>query len=226
MVACSSPWFGGWGYGGRSRGTGRPDLSNAQMALDALTDAGLKPDDPAFQAAMKFVSRLQNSSETNDQAWAGNDGGFVYGPSDKKTGESMAGEYVLPDGKRMLRSYGSMTYAGLKSFLYAGVGRDDPRVKAALDWIRKHYTVKENPGKKDSGLYYYYHVFAKALAALGEDSFVDAKGEKHDWRKELFDELKSRQAADGSWTNKNGAFLENAPELATAFALLSLSYVK
>ena len=32
-----------------------------------------------------------------------------------------------------LRSEGGMTYAGLKSFLYAGVSKDDPRVKAAVD---------------------------------------------------------------------------------------------
>ena len=117
-----------------------------------------------------------------------------------------------------------MTYAGLKSFLYAGVGKDDPRVKAALDWIRRHYTLEENPGQKDAGLFYYYHVFAKAMDALGEDLFEDAKGIKHDWRKELFETLKAKQADDGSWANKNGAFLENSPELATAFALLSLSY--
>jgi hypothetical protein len=117
-----------------------------------------------------------------------------------------------------------MTYAGLKSFLYAGVGKDDPRVKAAVDWIRRHYTLEENPGQKDAGLFYYYHVFAKAMDALGEDRFEDAKGVKHDWRKELFEALKSKQAADGNWANKNGAFLENSPELATAFALLSLSY--
>ena len=119
-----------------------------------------------------------------------------------------------------------MTYAGLKSFLYAGVGKDDPRVKAAIDWIRKHYTVTENPGQKDAGLYYYYHTFAKAMDALGEDPFVDAKGVKHDWRQELFDELKKRQKANGSWANSNGAFLESLPELATAFALLALSYCK
>ena len=40
-----------------------------------------------------------------------------------------------------------MTYAGLKSFLYAGVSKDDPRVKAAVEWVRKHYTVTENPGQ-------------------------------------------------------------------------------
>ena len=49
---------------------------------------------------------------------------------------------------------------------------------------------------------------------------------KHDWRQELFDELKKRQKDNGSWANSNGAFLENLPSLATAFALLALSYCK
>ena len=85
-----------------------------------------------------------------------------------------------------------MTYAGLKSFLYAGVGKDDKRVKAAVEWIKKNYTVTENPGQKDAGLFYYYHTFAKAMDALGEDPFTDAKGTKHNWRLELFDELKKK----------------------------------
>ena len=58
-----------------------------------------------------------------------------------------------------------MTYGGLKSFLYAGVSKDDPRVKAAVDWIRRHYTLEENPGMGKAGLYYYYHTFAKAMDA-------------------------------------------------------------
>src|SRR5690606_5717765 len=87
------PWLGGWGYGGRSRGKGRPDLSNTQMALEALHDAGVPKDDPAYQLALKFVERLQNNSETNDRDWAGNDGGFIYGPSDDRQGESFAGSY-------------------------------------------------------------------------------------------------------------------------------------
>jgi squalene-hopene/tetraprenyl-beta-curcumene cyclase len=67
---------------------------------------------------------------------------------------------------------------------------------------------------------------AKALDALGEDPFVDAKGKKHEWRKELFQELQKRQAANGSWTNSTQAFGESNPDLCTAFALLSLSYAK
>ena len=59
---------------------------------------------------------------------------------------------VVVDGKPMLRSYGSMTYAGFKSMLYAGLSADDPRVQAAAGWISKHYDVKSNPGMQDAGL--------------------------------------------------------------------------
>src|SRR5262249_9735633 len=126
-----------------------------------------------------------------------------------------------------LRSLGAMTYAGLKSFLYAGISKDDPRVKAAVGWVREHYTLDENPGQGQSGLYYYYHTYAKAMTALGEETFEDAAGKKHPWRRELFEALKKRQRPDGSWTNDaDKAFGENAPDLATAFAVLTLSYCK
>ena len=104
-----------------------------------------------------------------------NDGGFYY--TIAAGGSSQAGE--TPDGG--LRSYGSMSYAGLKSMIFAGVKKDDPRVKAAHEWITKHYTLDENPGMGGDGLYYYYHTFAKALAALSNDQLVDADGKSHDW---------------------------------------------
>ena len=68
-----------------------------------------------------------------------------------------------------------------------------PRVKAAVDWIRRHYVLTENPGRGQAGLFYYYHTFAKAMAALGDNTFEDASGKKHDWRRELFDTLKEKQ---------------------------------
>ena len=118
-----------------------------------------------------------------------------------------------------------MTYSGLKTFLYAGVKKDDPRVQAAVGWVRRHYTLDENPGMDQNALYYYYHTFGKAMDALGEDPFVDAKGKKHDWKLELFQALQKRQRENGSWVNaKSQAFGENDPNLCTSFALLSLSY--
>ena len=78
-----------------------------------------------------------------------------------------------------------------------------------------------------AGLYYYYHTFAKAMDALGEETFVTADGQKHAWRRELFEALKKRQQQNGSWQNAGDrTFGETTPELATAFAVLSLSYCK
>ncbi len=209
--------YGGAGYCGSSRS----DLSNTAFMLDALKAAGVKPDDPAMQRAMVFVSRCQNlESEFNTTEFATkiNDGGFFYTPA--AGGSSQAGK--TPDGG--LRSYASMTYAGLKSMLYAGLTKDDPRVKAATTWIRKFYSVEENPGLGQPGLFYYYHVFAKTLSTLDVDLFEDAKGEKHDWRKELTAALAKRQKDNGSWVNSADRWMEGDPNLATAFCLTALQY--
>jgi len=224
----SDPWYGGWGYGGRSRGKGRPDLSNTHFAIEAMRDAGVKNDDPAMAAALKFVQRVQNHSESNDQPWAGNDGGFAYGPNDKKDGESFAGAFTDNDGKRRLHSMGTMTYAGLKSFIYAGLSKDDPRVRAAWKWINANWTLDENPGmalggedKKKNGLYYYYHTVGRTLHAYGEPTLTTPDGKKIDWRVELISKLTAEQKADGSWVGEK-ANMESNPVLVTSYSVLAL----
>ena len=220
-------FFGGAGYDSKSR----PDLSNTQFFLDALVAAGVKQDDEAFKKVQVFVSRCQNhKSEHNTAPWAGkiDDGSFIYsaagGGSTKTTDEPLDGS------KDPLPGYGSMTYAGVKSLIYAGVSKDDPRVKTALGWLKANYTVDANPGMppqlKDRGLYYYYHTMAKTLDVLGEDAFEDAKGTKHDWRTDLFRALEARQQADGSWVNKNDRWLEGDPNLVTGYVLMALSHCK
>lgn len=209
--------FGGAGYGSHSR----PDLSNTQFLIEALKTAGVKPNDEAMQKALKFVSRTQNlESEHNTTKFATkvNDGGFYYTPA--AGGTSQAGKNA--DGG--LRSYGSMTYAGLKSMIYAGLTRKDPRVQAAYKWIQRRYTLRENPGMGQQGLYYYFHTFAKALDAMKIDRFVDADGKKHDWRKDLTARLGELQRKNGSWVNRAERWYEGNPNLATAYALLALSY--
>jgi squalene-hopene/tetraprenyl-beta-curcumene cyclase len=119
-----------------------------------------------------------------------------------------------------------MTYAGLKSMLFAGVDAGDPRVKAALEWIGKHYDLQTNPGMGDAGLYYYYHTFAKALDAMQLDVFVDQAGQAHRWRDELNGVLAARQEVDGSWINQNQRWLEANPDLVTAYVLMALSYTR
>ena len=209
--------FGGSGYGRHAR----PDLSNTAFFIEALRATGNDADSQAIQRALLFVSRAQNlESPHNKTPFAAKnpDGGFYYTPA--AGGTSQAGE--TPNGG--LRSYASMTYAGLKSMIYAGVGPEDPRVQAAAKWIAKHYDLKSNPGMGDAGLYYYYHTFAKALSAMQVRQLVDVDGKPHDWRVELITELASRQRDDGAWTNGNERWLEGDANLVTAYALLALSY--
>ena len=215
----TSQFYGGQGYGNHKR----PDASNTSFFVDALQAAGEDPQSEAMQKALKFMSRCQNlqsphnGQEFTQKTSADDRGGFIYTPVGPET---KAGE--TPEGG--LRSYASMTYAGLKSFLYAGVKRDDIRVQAALDWISRHYSLDSNPGMGNQGLYYYYHVFAKALTAHKERFITDQQGVKHNWRAELVEELRSRQSPDGSWTNVADRWFEGDPNLVTAYSLLALSY--
>jgi squalene-hopene/tetraprenyl-beta-curcumene cyclase len=217
-------FFGGAGYDSKSR----PDLSNTQFFLDALKSAGISADDPAFKKAMVFVSRCQNmKGEFNDQKWADkiNDGSFIYTPA--TGGVTKVVDQPRPDGS--LPGYGSMTYAGIKSLIYCGVSKDDPRVKKALEWIQKNYSVDANPGmpgvRKAWGLFYYYHTMAKCLDALGLDHVIDDRGQKHDWRADIVQALAKRQRPDGSWIN-NTHWMEADPNLVSGYALMALSYCK
>jgi squalene-hopene/tetraprenyl-beta-curcumene cyclase len=114
--------------------------------------------------------------------------------------------------------------------IYCGVSKDDVRMKKAIEWLRRHYTVDENPGMppplRQRGLYYYYHTMAKSLSALGEDKFTDINGVEHDWRAEITAALAKRQKPDGSWVNETDRWMEGDPNLVTGYALMALAYCK
>ena len=221
---------GGVGYGGTYP---HSDLSNTTFALEAIrytqylkSDVANDPEakDLNWKAAVQFLSRTQNLPGSNDQSWASDDpankGGFVYFP-----GKSMAGEQPLPNGKTALRSYGSMSYAGLLSMLYAQVDRNDPRVKAVVEWLSRNYTLDENPGMGPEGLYYYYQMMAKALSAAGIDTLTLKDGSRVNWRQDLAKRLLNLQKADGSWANDNGRWMEKDPVLVTSYATITLEIV-
>ncbi|WP_246114418.1 prenyltransferase/squalene oxidase repeat-containing protein [Rubripirellula tenax] len=210
--------YGGAGYGSHSR----PDLSNTAFLIDALRELGNDADDESIQKALKFVIRTQNlAGEGNDTEHADDigDGGFYYTPA--AGGQSQAGE---SDGGG-LRSYASMTYAGLKSMIHAGLTKDDPRVVAAMDFIRKNYSLDANPGMGTAGLFYYYHTFGKALDVAEIETLDDASGQPHVWREELVRTLARHQQNDGSWVNsENDRWMEGDRNLVTAYALLALAF--
>ncbi|WDQ15508.1 prenyltransferase/squalene oxidase repeat-containing protein [Rhodopirellula sp. P2] len=212
--------YGGAGYGSHSR----PDLSNTSFLIEALRDLGTDANDESIQKALLFVSRTQNLPQHgNDTAYADKvgDGGFYYTPA--AGGQSQAGESA--DGG--LRSYGSMTYAGLKSMIYAGLTPEDPRVNAALDFIRKHYTLENNPGMGAQGQYYYYHTFAKALDVAGLEVIESTDAGPRDWRMDLINKLEAEQQADGSWVNREAErWMEGDRQLVTAYCLLALKHAR
>ncbi|HEY3900464.1 MAG TPA: prenyltransferase/squalene oxidase repeat-containing protein [Chthoniobacter sp.] len=219
---------GGFGYetGSSGRET-RPDLDNTVFAMEALRlyhqvhgskEANNAQPDLNWQAALDFVSRCQHMPKETAAAKgapAPDQGGFTYTPS----GTNEHG----PDEESASRVYGTMTYAGVLSFIYADLKKDDPRVVAALDWISRNYTLEENPGQGAAGLYYYYDTMAKGLTAAGIGELPVKGGSKVNWRAGLAEKLISLQKPDGSWSSENGRWMEKDPNLVTTYCVLALN---
>lgn len=233
FLGSDSIYFGGMGY---DETTDREyaDLSNSYIAFEAmrLTESveDLRGDrervDLDWDAAIQFVQRIQNLPEHNDQPWVSdsprNRGGFAYHPDNTR-----AGTYTDEDGVIRFNSFGSMTYAGMLSYIYAEVDRNDPRVQSAADWAVRHWTLDENPGTGQEGLYYYYNVLTKGLAAYGQNQFVRDEGAPLNWREEVIEKLVSVQriqngSGKGFWVNDVGRYWENDPVLVTAYSILAL----
>lgn len=194
-------WVGGIGYGG----DGRPDLSNNQFAVMAFHSAAtvydIDLDESTWNHIETFTTRCQNHQETNPEWAAYDDGGFMYFP-----GYSHAGEDT---------SYGSMTAAGIWCYVLSGVDKDDARVEAAANWLEENHKFTENPGIGQTGLYYYYWTYARAMTLYGEPL--------GNWYNGFLSAISERQLEDGSWINSESDWWwENVPEVATLYAVNAL----
>lgn len=223
-----TPLDGGFGYGLPTDKVS--DMSNTLLALEAMAysrrlasdQSQTEGSDLNWAAAIHFLQSCQNLPSHNTNAWASGDsqnlGGFIY-----HTGRSNAGSETDPvTGRVTWRSYGSISYAGMLSYIYAQLSKDDPRVLAVYDWLKRNYTLDENPGMQDAGLFYYYHTMAKALRAMGSEVLVLPNGQRVDWANDLALRLIQLQQPDGSWINSNARWWEKEPALVTSYALLSL----
>ena len=223
-----SVYRGGMGY---DADQGRPytDLSNSYMAYEAmrltqdvedLRAAGEPKADLDWKAAQEFLSQVQNLASVNTNYWisesADDQGGFAYSPG---AGASTTNA----EGKVSLRSYGSMTYAGLLALIYAQVDAQDTRVQSAKDWASRHWSLDENPGMGQEGLYYFFNVLTKTLAAAGDETLELPDGRTVSWREEVVRKILSLQKPDGFWVNENNRWWEADPNLVTAYTLLALS---
>jgi len=219
---------GGFGYdkGGRRH----TDLNNTGMAIDAmrrtqdvedLRPSGERRADLNWDAALKYVENMQRK-EGEDK------GGFLYTQSFEpggipapKKGQDGAG---AASTRPQLRAYGSITYVGLLAMIHSKLTRDDPRVRSAVDYCTKHWTLDENPGQGEQGIFFYYNILTRALSAAGIDEIPQVAGGNLAWREELVRKIISLQRPDGSWINDNNRWWENDPVLVTSYSLLALEF--
>jgi squalene-hopene/tetraprenyl-beta-curcumene cyclase len=218
---------GGFGYEHASQNKKkRGDLSNSGWALmsmritqdvEDLRPEGSKQVDVDWDAALKYMAKLQNSDKDDEEHFGGfgyERRGFIGGLFTRKK-----------DGVVKLRGYGSMTYAGLEAMIYAQVDRNDPRVQSAVKWATRHWSVDENPGMGNNGLFYYLNVMSKALSLYGDGQLTDESGDPISWKQQLVEKMADIQKPDGSWVNKSNRFWEGDPVLVTAYSILSLEYI-
>jgi len=226
------PHYGGMGYDAASD---RPyaDLNNTVWAVEAmrrtesledLRPAGETRADMNWEAVRAYLRKVQNTREAGPD----HEGGFFY-----RVDESKAGTETNAQGKVIFRSYGSMTYAGLLSLIYAAVDRQDPRVQSAFDWAVRHWTLDENPGMGAEGLYYFYHILTKALAAYGRPD-IPPSGNRSTpipWKEALTDRLLALQKPGPKpgqiyWVNETGRWQESDPVLVTSYTILALQMLR
>jgi len=241
-------YYGGFGYDA-SLGRAYADMANTSTTLEAMrftrfvvdnscpppirqirnrpkAENEIKHEDVDWQAALRFLGECQNLPSGRAgravSPRAQDKGGLFYEPnSGKAGGEKDAG------GRPIWYSYGTATYGGLLCMLLADLDRNDPRVRGAVGWVRRNWSVTEHPGLGRQGLYFYYYTIAKALRAYGEEELKLADGRTVRWRGELARQICALQKKNavtglGYWVNENGRWMENDPVLVTAYSVLAL----
>lgn len=208
---------GGFGYDKVSRRR-YADLSNTAYAMDAMNRTasleeqrtGGKRVDLDWSRALSFVENLQ-AKEGSEK------GGATYNERTPQGGLA-----TNASGRVHLRAYGSMSYAAVLSMCSARLTKGDPRVRNALDYCARYWSLEENPGMGSQGLYYYFDILARALSAADVAQFQTPDGRTVDWKKEMTARLVALQKPDGSWVNDNNRFWEADPVLCTSFAMIVL----
>lgn len=219
-------YTGGFGYD-KSTKRAYTDMLNTFYSVRAMHEtqdvednrpASEKKVDIDWKATEKFVTEMQNK----DTAGKNDAGGFFYNPTSPKAGVATNEAGVI-----YFRSYGSMTYAGLLALIYADVDQRDPRVTSAFDWAFKHWSLEENPGMDQEGLFFFYNVLTKTLAASRHNLIPQEGGKFLNWREEVAKKIVSLQKVDpkngqGYWLNEKGRYWESDSVLVSAYSIIAL----
>ena len=212
---------GGFGYSKPGQGWSRGDLSNVGWALSAMRTTqdvedqrqGEKRVDVNWDAALKFLGKLQDQDKSDPV----NQGGFAYSPSGANAEKS-----VGKDGTVKLVGYGSMTYAGLLSLVYAGLDRNDPRVMSAVQWASRHWSVDRESRQRHQGAFLLLQRHGAGAECERERPYSREGAADIPWRLQLMNRLVASQSPEGSWVNANNRYWEGNAVLVTEYTVLAL----
>jgi len=214
---------GGWGQtGGPIADVGMDDpasVAATQFALEALQQSGGLGDDTC-EAALAFLSHCQNFG-----AQENHDGGFFFTPLPDDP-LNKAGSSPSNGASAKARSYGTATADGFCGLIACGVSIKDPRVQAALNWLRRNNRVDVVPGftsddanassAKNGLQFYYYAALTRGFEKTPQENWTAQ-------RTALLEAVIRQQRPDGSWSNPYTLMREDDPLVATALAIAAIS---
>lgn len=226
--------YGGWGFNAPvAEGVvGHMDLAHTRKALTALTQY-CDTESPmlieARRRALRFLRLMQKDPGLAEiqplphgieerTGTAVSDGGFYFSPI-----ALSANKAPYDPNQHCWPSYATATCDGALALLAAGGSPHDPKLQAAIRWLRRYPEVDYPAGIPtdhpepwgDSVRFYHYAVRAEAWRKLG---FPQAELDR------LAAALIARQREDGSFVNSVSPLMkEDDPLLCTALAVVALA---
>lgn len=198
---------GGWSYD-----AGGADPSNSQFAVLALHEAqraGARVSPDTWRAAAGYWRRTQN----DDGSWSY---GGTFGPSGSMTCAGIGALVITSQalGEGDARIDGDRVRCCVPQ-------EDDDRIRRALGWMGRNFSVRHNPGKDNlhRDLQHYYLYALERVGRLTAQRFIG----EHDWYREGTAQLIQQQDSfSKAWIGRK-AYEKAYPHVATSLALLFLS---
>lgn len=242
--------YGGWGFGEEYLTPGNPghvDISHTRRILEGLGTARALGPSPQMdlerglessiaEKAFTFLKRMQKHpgdppptegllASFDSTVY---DGGFFYSPVQEDVNKG--GWVFSPSGDNplYLRSYATATCDGILALiaLEGRLAKDGDMLVKMIDqgenWLKAHPSWAQPEGipldhpQQWHQVMFYYHLSVRAQA-------YHSLGWEAGWQSLMMDELRGKQAEDGSFANPDGAAnKENDPLLATAMVVRAL----
>ncbi len=166
------------------RAYGRPDASNTQFAILALSEAD--------RAGARVPADLWRKADRHFRSTQLPGGGWGY-------------VYHDPDPAE---AYGSITAAVVASLqlCHERLARQGSAetmadrlatIERGIEWIARNYTIKENPNRELAWYYFWLYALERAGVTSGRRTFGE-----HDWFREGTALLVRGQRGDGRWTDR------------------------